>query len=178
MLDTPQARWQRNNKEKTNAKNKKWRRTKSGFLQMKYHHMKGRVEGRSGRTSHLYKGLYLLDKEEFISKSLSDSSFNKLYASWVASGYSRRLVPSPDRIDSIKGYSWDNIKWVTWSENARAANKKRWDKEENKIPEGMSKCGKCQEVKGIDLFHKSRERKRGVNGHCKECCHIKYIGGI
>lgn len=40
-----------------------------------------------------------------------------LMVTWEASGYSKDLCPSVDRIDTTKGYAFDNIRLVTWKEN-------------------------------------------------------------
>ena len=56
-------------------------------------------------------------KEEFISWLLSNQKYLRLYDNWVKSGYKRSLSPSCDRLDNYKGYSFDNIRVVTWEEN-------------------------------------------------------------
>lgn len=45
------------------------------------------------------------------------NGFKKLYDEWVASGYATDKKPSADRIDDLKGYSFDNIRLVTWRDN-------------------------------------------------------------
>lgn len=40
-----------------------------------------------------------------------------LYDQWMLSGFSKELMPSTDRLDDSKGYSFDNIRLVTWQEN-------------------------------------------------------------
>lgn len=43
--------------------------------------------------------------------------FWTLYSAWVKSGYLKNLIPSTDRLDDYKPYSFDNIRLVTWEEN-------------------------------------------------------------
>ena len=43
--------------------------------------------------------------------------FHKLYEIWQESGRDIDLVPSIDRKDNSKGYSFDNIQLMTWKEN-------------------------------------------------------------
>ncbi len=47
--------------------------------------------------------------------------FKKLYDNWVHSNWDIWLRPSVDRLDNAKGYSFDNIRLVTWLDN--------WDKD-------------------------------------------------
>ncbi len=41
----------------------------------------------------------------------------ELYDQWVLSGYNKDLMPSCDRLDDSKGYSFSNMRLVTWQEN-------------------------------------------------------------
>ena len=105
---------------KTNNKStKKYEKTKKGFLMRCYRNMLSRVKGVTKNKNHLYLGLEILDKNVFRDWSLHDESFNKLFTIWENSDYDRKKTPSIDRIDSNKGYTLDNIKWVTFSENCR-----------------------------------------------------------
>jgi hypothetical protein len=40
-----------------------------------------------------------------------------LWDAWVASGFSKDLRPSVDRLDDYKPYTFDNIQLITWREN-------------------------------------------------------------
>lgn len=109
-----------------NATTKKYEKTKKGFLMRLYRNMKSRVEGVQKLKYHLYKGKDILSKEEFYTWSLNNPDFHRLFENYENSGYERKLAPSPDRIDANKGYTIDNIQWVTMSENsARTSNNKR-----------------------------------------------------
>ena len=48
------------------------------------------------------------------------NGFKELYDSWVSSGYMSCYKPSVDRIDSLSGYSFYNMRLVTWEENRKA----------------------------------------------------------
>lgn len=50
-------------------------------------------------------------------------SFVALYNNWFDSGFKTELIPSVDRLDDEKGYSFDNIRLVTWRENNIKRNK-------------------------------------------------------
>ena len=56
---------------------------------------------------------------EFVDWLLSNEDYIKLFDEWEKSGYEKSLAPSVDRIDDYKGYSFNNIKVVTWKENNR-----------------------------------------------------------
>lgn len=98
---------------------KKYEKTKQGKLVRTYRNMQIRVWGLLEAKAHLYEGLPLLDRADFYSWSLSDQSFNDLFNAWVVSGYSKKLSPSIDRINTSLGYVLENMRWLTHSENSR-----------------------------------------------------------
>ncbi|AGO47304.1 hypothetical protein Phi19:1_gp014 [Cellulophaga phage phi19:1] len=100
-----------------NKNTKKYEKTKKGFLVRCYRNMLSRVTGVTKNKNHLYLGKEILDKNVFYSYSMSDESFNNLFELWEKTNYERVSTPSIDRIDSLKGYSIDNIQWITFSEN-------------------------------------------------------------
>ena len=57
--------------------------------------------------------------EEFKTWLDSSTEYKTLYESYKVSGYSKELVPSVDRIDNTKPYTFDNIELVTFKENIR-----------------------------------------------------------
>ena len=59
--------------------------------------------------------LYTL--EEFKQWVLQHPNYDKLYEQYKSSGYDKELVPSVDRLDSSRGYSFDNIQLITFKEN-------------------------------------------------------------
>ena len=93
---------------------------KKKYLIDKYQSMLQRVNGThsSKRHQHIYVGLELMDRDEFIENSLNDPEYNRLHDEWAASGYEHKLAPSTDRMDGDVGYVWDNIDWVTHSVNS------------------------------------------------------------
>lgn len=97
----------------------RYEKTVYGFLMRAYRNMKSRVEGVQKQKDHLYKGKEILNKEDFYRFSMFDKSFIDLFSNYVLSGYERKLCPSPDRVDSSKGYTIENIEWVTLSENSK-----------------------------------------------------------
>ena len=68
-------------------------------------------------------------KQELIDWVLSQPNFKELYDNWVKSGYKKDLIPSVDRPDDYKGYSFNNIQLMTWKEN----NEKHYNDKKNGI---------------------------------------------
>lgn len=42
-----------------------------------------------------------------------------------------------------------------------------------KLPEGMRKCSRCEEVKGVKFFYKDSSRASGTSAYCKECVAVR-----
>lgn len=97
----------------------RYEKSPKGYLMRTYRNMQSRVEGVSKNKAHLYRGLELLNREEFYEWSLSNKVFETLLKRYESSGYDMKLAPSIDRIDTSKGYTLDNIRWITHSENSR-----------------------------------------------------------
>lgn len=112
--------WQREHRRQNqNNDIKKYEKTPKGFLMRLYRNMKSRVDGVQKLKFHLYDGKELFNKEEFYSWALDQPEFLKLFNDYSASNYNRKLAPSVDRVDSSLGYTFDNVEWVTMSENSR-----------------------------------------------------------
>lgn len=101
---------------------KKIVKTKDGLLKRIY----GTQLSCSKRRSHSNPEY---SKKEFIENSKRDNDFNTVFEKWENSGFDRWLKPSADRIDESKGYSFDNIRWVTWKENDDRQKKSERQKE-------------------------------------------------
>lgn len=107
--------------ETNNAATKKYEKTPKGYLMRSYRNMLSRVQG--VQKIGTWTGKEILPKEEFYEWALSDPTFRRLFAAYEESDYERRLAPSPDRIDSSKGYTLDNMRWLTHSENSALGSK-------------------------------------------------------
>lgn len=95
-----------------------YRKTKKGFVMKTYASMLARVKGQITNRPQ-YKGLPILPKQSFYDWTLSDPTFHRLFEAWEISGYELKLTPSIDRIDSSRGYSSDNVQWLTFSDNSK-----------------------------------------------------------
>ena len=106
-------------KRNGNLCNKRYEKSKKGFLMRVYRNMKSRIIGIQKAKHHLYKGKFLLPKEDFYSWSEANEDFHRLFKEWETSEYDRKLTPSVDRVNSEEGYSLSNMEWVTHSVNSR-----------------------------------------------------------
>jgi hypothetical protein len=118
--------WQREyRKANNNIHTKLYEKTPKGFLMRLYRNMKSRVTGVQKQKFHLYKGKVLFDRDDFYTWALTQPKFHELFEAYEASNYERKLAPSVDRVDSSKGYTFDNVEWVTMLENSIRGNRAR-----------------------------------------------------
>lgn len=115
------------------------------FLQHKYLAIKGRCNRIDPR--HHYYGKPYLTKEEW-SEWCTETypTFISLYKAWQESGFQQKFSPSIDRIDSTRGYTKDNIQWLSHSANCHKYNKS--------VEEYIYEWLHGSDVKKADLFHK------------------------
>lgn len=89
------------------------------ILSHRYNAMRQRVEGR-GKHKYSSMGMEILSRIEFMKwYENTKEQFESLYDNWAKSGFTRKLTPSVDRINNNKGYTADNMQWITQSENSR-----------------------------------------------------------
>jgi len=116
---TCRLKYKREHSKKYFSKLREMRRTDIRiFIDGVYTSMKQRVSDKSNNYLP-YKGLFICEKEEFIKFGLNDNNLKVLYKIWKKSNYSRKLTPSIDRIENQKGYSLNNIQFLTLEENGR-----------------------------------------------------------
>ena len=118
--------WQREYRRRThNANTQKYEKTPKGFLMRLYRNMESRITGIQKLKHHLYAGKELLSRQDFYDWATSNPDFMPLFQAWEESNYDQRLTPSVDRIDSSKGYTVENMRWLTHSENSRLGSIER-----------------------------------------------------
>lgn len=115
-------------KKNGNACTKKYEKTKKGFLMRLYRNMQSRIKGIQKLKFHLYDGKEILSRDSFYNWALSCKEFHELFQKYEEAHFDRKLAPSVDRIDSSKGYSLNNMEWVTHSENSRRGSFSRHNK--------------------------------------------------
>ena len=97
-------------KDCASAMTLKWGRSEAGVIIKAWHHQVQHSITR-GHQPPKYT------REEFVEWMLNHPSFTRLFAEWVESGYIKDVRPSVDRLDNSYGYSFDNIRLVTFREN-------------------------------------------------------------
>jgi hypothetical protein len=74
--------------------------------------------------------------------------------------------PSIDRIDNLKGYSLDNIRWLECGDNSRRNT-------QDNVKEGYKRCPTCKKellATEDNFYRKNNKNSRyGVDGKCKQC---------
>lgn len=126
MNHEKKMQWQRAKRQTTNnAYTKKYEKTPHGKLMRIYRNMKSRVEGVQKLKAHLYEDKELISKEEF-KEWANSKEYQEMYQVWKDSDFDRRLCPTVDRIDPTKGYTSDNMRWLTHSENSSLGAKSQW----------------------------------------------------
>ena len=95
------------------------------ILRSRYYGIRSRSEeGYYHSNKYTVTGMPYLSKEEFMKWANENmDKFMELYAPWAASNYQKKLAPSVDRIDNSKGYTKDNLQWLTHGQNSAKYHK-------------------------------------------------------
>ena len=105
-----------NHKAEIQAKTKAYRLERKTnlkkFVMVLYTHMRRRIHDDPQK----YQGS--CTKEIFYEFALKDKKLKVLYKNWIDSGWRRDLTPSIDRINNRRGYSLDNMQFLTFRQNA------------------------------------------------------------
>ena len=111
--------------ESNNIYTKRYEKTPKGFLMRLYRNMRSRITGVQKHKAHLYVGKEIMSREDFYAWAFhcSERKFFDMFEDYKESGFDRKLAPTVDRVDSSKGYTVDNIRWLTHSENSRLGAK-------------------------------------------------------
>lgn len=92
----------------------------------RYAHMLARQRGVASHQSNGALGKDICTPEEFMIWCKDFDNLNiflAIYFDWAANGFNRWDSPSIDRIDPEKGYSLDNLQWLSFSANCEKNNK-------------------------------------------------------
>jgi hypothetical protein len=95
----------------------------SRIFRHRYSGMKARIEGRATRRYEV-EGRDICTKNEFLQWCEQNiKQFEKIHRAWKKSNWENKMSPSIDRIDNSKGYTIDNIRWISKSINCKKYNK-------------------------------------------------------
>jgi hypothetical protein len=86
--------------------------------------MKSRVEGKVSnptKNNKYYLGLPIMPRDVFLNWARNHPDFLRLYKAYVSSDFNQKLAPTLNRINSSKGYTLDNVEWMTHSLNCSLA---------------------------------------------------------
>lgn len=92
--------------------------------QRRYAHMLARHDGRSTNSSHA-KGNGICSQDKFFEWCKTTTNidmFMSLWYDWAMADFPLHLSPSIDRVDPHKGYTCDNLQWLSFEENCRKNN--------------------------------------------------------
>ena len=92
--------------------------------QKRYAHMVARHEGRSTNSSGAAgQGICTADEFFVWCKQIENlDAFIAIYYDWFNADFALSYAPSVDRNDPTKGYTCDNLQWLSFEENCRKNN--------------------------------------------------------
>lgn len=93
------------------------RRTKKGIVSTTFAHMKERCVKYDRELS--------FTRIELLDWCIKQKMFHTLFNKWVKANYIKDLKPSIDRLDPLKGYSFDNIRITTYKINRTKGDKEK-----------------------------------------------------
>lgn len=121
----PRAKeWYKNNVSRKSNYDKNYRRKLEIVCRNLYRSAKSRIKHQKG-YAHRKMDIELDTFLEFAKKS---NQLKSVYNNWKKNGYIRKLSPSLDRIDNCKGYSIENIQFLSMIENVN----KYWKRDRHK----------------------------------------------
>lgn len=115
-----------------------YKKTKQGLVSTIY----SRQKDNSKKRGH---PLPSYSKKELLLWCFNQDVFHRLHKEWVGSGCDTWRVPSIDRINDAKPYSFDNIQIMTWMENHKKgcaySARKQNSRSKRAVKQYSVKCG-------------------------------------
>lgn len=162
---------------------RRYNKTAIGFLRLKYIKMLQRVRGHNGPKDHNYVGLEILGRESFLIFASHDPTFWRLWNQYRESGWRYGMCPSIDRLDQDKGYTLDNIQFITMQENQIRGREKQWrnryDQQQGEGrparagSEGLSRGTRLDGLQAAPQGGGDDTHKAGVRPEDEGCGHIR-----
>jgi len=116
-----------------------------------------------------YDGVKLLMTKQQFYEKMKTKELDILFKNWIDSGKQNKLSPTVDRIDPKGHYETNNIRWLTWSDNARIGAKNNLNKDKEKAVRQYTKCGKL-----VKTFSSYTEASLSLLGHKNGVSNISY----
>ena len=88
----------------------KFRHTKKGVITNLYQKLKKRNNDNGF-------GDVQFSLKDFYDWSMKDKNFHRLFKIWEFDDYNKISKPSVDRINTLVGYEFYNMQWLSWNEN-------------------------------------------------------------
>ena len=147
--------------------NAKHYRTKKGLVSQ----IRGTQVSNSKRRGH---PIPTYTSKELYEELMSSTLFHELFDAWEQSDFDHNLVPSIDRLDDYKPYSFDNIRLTTWGENNSKANKDRLNGVNNKVSKRVQQTS----LDGLTVkeYHSSSHASRETG--IRHTCIVKVCLGL
>jgi len=150
-----------------NKRESLYRKTKLGFIERMY----AQQCARSKRRNHNLPSYTLKELTAWI---LNKDIFHILFDEWEKSNHNKDLSPSIDRIDDSIGYSFSNIRIVTWAENNTKGNYDRRNGNNNKASSNVIQMDFFCNIIAYHYSIASAARETGINrGSINKCCLVK-----
>lgn len=100
-------------------------------------------------------------KEELGIWVKKQTNYESLFEDWKNSGYEKDLIPSVDRLDDYKSYSFGNIRLTTWEVNVDKAHSDRVNGINNKYNKAIHQID-INTGKTINTFFSATEASRQI----------------
>lgn len=110
-------------------------------------------------------------RNELIKWIEEQPNWELLYNNWIKSDYDKMLIPSVDRPDDYKPYTFDNIQLMTWQDNFDKAHKDRVNGINNKANKAIIQFDLDGNI--IKEYYSINQAERETNiskGNITECC--------
>lgn len=156
------------NKEDVKKRKENYQHSINGLIIQIYSIQKNK----SKQRGHIPPSYTRKELEEWM---INNVNFEKIYNGWVNSGFKSDFRPSIDRLNDNFGYSFDNIRLVTWAEN----NKKGYEDRKNGKNTKQSKAILQYSLDGIFIKEhysiRNIAREMEVSHSCiMRCCQGKF----
>jgi hypothetical protein len=127
-------------------------KTKKAWIGNTYRNMKTHAKNRGMTLPNFSQKEF----EEWINNQ--DLIFNYLFKRYINSNYKKDFVPSINRLDDYKSYSFDNIELTTWEDNNIKGRKSK--KTISRVHKKLGKVARDYYKKPVGMFQENKLLKK------------------